>query len=54
MDIKYLKSRFEIVKQTDSFTEHLNFINELLASNDPEIIEFHFELLRDTGNYFRD
>lgn len=50
MDLKTLQSRYIETKGSDDFEKHAEFINLLLSSNEPEVIAFHYNLLRDREN----
>jgi len=45
-----LESEYRRVADTEDFAEHQAFIRDLLASNDPAVIDYHFGLLRDRRN----
>jgi HEAT repeat protein len=50
MDKNELDRQYEASTKTTSFGEHQRFIKQLLASNDPEVIDYHFSLLGNRQN----
>ena len=51
MDIDKLEQQYSELKKTTSYSEHQNFISQLLSSDDPEVLDFHFKLLKDRENW---
>jgi HEAT repeat protein len=45
-----LEKAFTIAEASDDFAVHLDFKEKLLASSEPEVIDYHFELLKRTKN----
>jgi HEAT repeat protein len=50
MNKRELENQYRSVAASTSFAEQQKFIKQLLASNDPETIDYHFSLLKDRGN----
>lgn len=51
MDISVLDRDFKIAFETTDYTQHQEFTKELLASNETEIITYHFNLLKKRENW---
>lgn len=51
MDISALDRDFKIAFETTDYTQHQEFTKELLASNETEIISYHFNLLKKRENW---
>ena len=45
-----LEKAFEVTEASDDFDVHLDFKEVLLASSEPDVIAYHFELLQRTKN----
>jgi hypothetical protein len=50
MDIDKLKARFERLKKSDDDIKMMEFADELISSDDPEVIAFHYDLLGERKN----
>jgi HEAT repeats len=48
--IPALEKAFKVAEATDDFDVHLDFKEQLLASSEPDVIAYHFELLKRTRN----
>jgi HEAT repeat protein len=56
MTIEELRKEYVAARESRSVAEHRAFIGHLLASNDPKVMGYHFELLKDRTNrdlYYR-
>jgi hypothetical protein len=51
MDIAELEKRYLAAKQSDDDDVHDAFAEELVASNDPDVIRYHYGLLADRENH---
>lgn len=51
MDISALDRDYKIAFETTDYTQHQRFTKELLASNEMEIISYHFNLLKNRENW---
>ena len=51
MDISGLEREYDIAKATTGYSEHQKFIKQLLSSDEPEIVGYHFNLLKRRANW---
>ncbi|NOZ85228.1 MAG: HEAT repeat domain-containing protein [Deltaproteobacteria bacterium] len=51
MEILDLEREYNIAKETTSFSQHQQFIKQLLSSDKEEIVTYHFELLKRKENW---
>ena len=50
MDLATLQAEYAIAKASDRFPLHKRFTKELVSSNDPDVIRYHYGLLSDREN----
>jgi HEAT repeats len=48
--LDHLKAHYARIADSNGFALHLAFVKELLASNEPDILDFHYELLVKSGH----
>jgi len=51
MEITTLENEYNIAKKTTSFAQHQKFIKLLLSSNEHEIVNHHFSLIKNRDNW---
>jgi hypothetical protein len=51
MSIDALKSAYRAAEKSQSFSQHLDFVNLLLSRDDVEAVKYHFDLLARRENY---
>jgi hypothetical protein len=50
MDLEVLEREYTIAKETNNFSKHQQFIKQLLSSNEPPIVDYHYRLLTKRDN----
>jgi HEAT repeat protein len=50
MNLSALEQQYLAASKTDDFDAHNALVKTLLASSDPEVVEFHYRCLRDRSN----
>ena len=50
MNVKELRQRYDAVAAADDMPARFAFLTELKASSTPDVLEFHYELLRDRAD----